>query len=383
MKYLLIFASLLATPATYAGDKTGNGGDVLMVNGKPHLLDLVEAGLENTAQCNPLPDTKLIKRFQEMIGDQARLPQDLVDCYLSKLTKYSEYEQSMFVVGLAMYQIRFVSTELQDIQDEYSSLEFDPKNIKQVAIRKDLSILINRALFKQLSLPEQAGLLLHEITYAFLRPFENASGVLRQESWQARQIVGSIFDSKFVPLSRFTARGTPVLSFIDRNYEYTKPKRPVSSMGDGTDLSKWYVKSELYLQVKDNINTPRGPHFWMIMDANLFDTRNFDERQRYLIKHVCEFSLEQAQDLKVQLELTSGVSWWDHMIQFKDLQNMKVLSTEGTFQESTSMAAQTADGRLITLEEKKIQIKTKEDCKKFEKLIEEQLKILNQFDLYH
>ena len=391
-KYVLLAFVALACTHAFAGDKTGNGGDVLMLNGKPHLLDLVEAGLENSAVCGTVPKTKFEDILEQALLNHVNLSQELIECYLSKIAKYSEFEQTMMAAGLGLYQIRFVSTELQDVQDEFSSLQYDPKSIKQVAVRRDQSILVNRSLFSQLSLAEQAGLFLHEVIYAYLVPVKNASGTFHQESWQARQIVGGIFDQRLIPLSAFTYGGKAVLSFMNFEEEDALNLHSVGSVFMDSPHSTWNLMVGMAILVKDNIQPVHSslPDPWLTFSINT--PYLSDSEINLWVKDYCQNKLKEAQEKKKDLEFLVTGTWTDYQIGFADFPEMKILLPKASKVPDVGMSetvpasagpASSSSGTVHSFEAKKFAVKTESDCNSFPTLVQKQMQDLRYFDLMH
>ena len=87
MKAIFIMVSLLGSLSAYAGpDKGGNGGNGLFIKGQVYLLDLVEAGCENS----PIDQGYLIKDFlnqqlRKVFEDKPNVPVDLIATKVSQI----------------------------------------------------------------------------------------------------------------------------------------------------------------------------------------------------------------------------------------------------------------------------------------------------------
>ncbi len=157
MKYIFL---LLYLPFYYsfAGNEVGNGGDVIVCNGRVELLDYFEAKSLNFS----LPKVSKKKGHQliirEILNDFSKIDKKLASQYFQRLSEiYKQIE----------YRSNIILTDIPDSNNEMLPRECE---LKQIAIRRKKEIngklfLISKDLWEQLSSLHKAGLILHEIIY--------------------------------------------------------------------------------------------------------------------------------------------------------------------------------------------------------------------------
>lgn len=165
---ILQIAILLTNSLTVAfAGQEGHGGDGLIINGKPYLLDLVEAGVEDkplynaNIKINPLIMQSLTRSLPQFDSATNKLAKKL-----SEIHAVSPRIAWALTYSFDFYDFRLVNPSLVNIPDEDSSIDYNPKDLVQLAIRKGPSILINRESWAKLDSHHQAALLLHEMVYA-------------------------------------------------------------------------------------------------------------------------------------------------------------------------------------------------------------------------
>ncbi len=197
MKWLLT-AVLLTSMAAFAGDK-GNGGDGIEIDGKLYVLDLVEAGIEN--------DVKIDLSLHVGGTTQSRIeetfhsafPRKMIGAKIAEIQFYAPLFADALLRAMESYQWRLVNGALVNIKDENTVLQYE--NLKQLAVRKNTSIFINKSLWEQLDEGNKTALIFHEILYALIKP-KMIAGEMQQVSDRAREVVGYLFESSSTDIGR-------------------------------------------------------------------------------------------------------------------------------------------------------------------------------------
>lgn len=166
-KTMLFMLSVLSTLA-WAGQGTGNGGDVVVCEMNDgtlsyEILDLYEAKFKHRLDIDAL--------------DNGSSLQDYVDYQLKKIETWSDIDVFESASLSFMDRVIFTSEELEDISDSYHT--FIPRNceIRQIAINNQVgSIYINEELWNHLDMANKAALVLHELFYEqmVLNNFKNS-----------------------------------------------------------------------------------------------------------------------------------------------------------------------------------------------------------------
>lgn len=201
--YFLSVSLCLISNPSWAGSES-HGGDGVVVGKKVYLLDLYEAGVENTPVINPqFPGTQtMIQRLEQVFSD-FEVPAQLL------ASKISEVESLDFQFGrsmlLAMEELNWnlVSGELVEVPDENSPIDLKKGKHIQLAIRTGKDVLINRDGWRRLTPPHRAALILHETLFAMVKVDSEQiqsndssnSTFLRyfQDSRKARSVNGYLF----------------------------------------------------------------------------------------------------------------------------------------------------------------------------------------------
>ena len=208
MKLLMIFI-LSVTLGNHAfalseGGNVGNGGGGVLIGGRYYLLDLVEAGIEQNVDLDLQKYETLIKSwnndntrevrkvFYNLTLDGPLADQKVSEGVLALLLRFRPMEALAIIGGIQTYSWNMVNFELQSLDNENSSLDLKKLQMVQIAIRRDRSILINKAIYDEMDTANRVALIFHEILYAFLIP-EVRDNFEFQNSWQARQVVGALF----------------------------------------------------------------------------------------------------------------------------------------------------------------------------------------------
>jgi len=209
-KIFLFVFFLLAGNSTWANGvgTVGNGGFGLLINGKPYVLDLVEAGAEQ----NPFfdPDVKadpdflaeLRKNLPQFPEIQQRLAQKI-----SEVRRMSPIVAHAILHSFRLFDIHVVNENLVNVHDtDDSVIDYDPQMLVPLAVRTGTRVLINSKWWPQLDTDQKVALLFHESIYAFQNITKirritghDANGnpqyteMLGQESGPARAVTGFLF----------------------------------------------------------------------------------------------------------------------------------------------------------------------------------------------
>ena len=198
MKILLtaILSTMVLSGPGFAGDKGGNGGDGILYEGVPYVLDLVEAGVELSPVYNTTLalDKKIVSELKISLESFPEV-QTKMSQKLTELNHFREGLGLLIAVSFRLFNYSMVNFDLIDIKDENTLI--DSARV-QLAIRSGRDILLNRRMWSKLNIDHKVALLLHEIIYAYQSLERNNSEKLAQSSVRARKIVGYLFTNDFV-----------------------------------------------------------------------------------------------------------------------------------------------------------------------------------------
>lgn len=194
---LLSGALILSALPVLAGRLVGNGGDGLRVGDVVYSLDLVEAGVETNPYIASLPvREEFAKAFVRKFKALPYFPQEL---FLQKLTEIHA-ESPELAYALASIALRvnwsFVDHKIVDVDDEESLVAHDRENLVQLAIRRELNVLVSKLFWLRLPDAHKVGLIIHELVY-YMVPVESVKlGDQEggsQSSLTTRQVTGQLF----------------------------------------------------------------------------------------------------------------------------------------------------------------------------------------------
>ena len=226
MRLLIAFVLgiLMVGQAALAGEVVGNGGNAVLIDGKPYLLDLVEAGLEKNPVISNLPvpafiQERTLKKLGQRKFDLAPLNQAL-----ARILLVDEELARSLLKAVEMHNWFFTDQPLTGIVDDDSAVAL-PKI--QLAIRRVTTVVINSVLWVQMDAANQAALVLHEVIYSLLKPekiMENGEDLYIQRSRIAREINALLFSPNldWDSLNRLAAEHLPLEQF-PRHDSYRKP----------------------------------------------------------------------------------------------------------------------------------------------------------------
>jgi hypothetical protein len=179
----IVLLILLAASISQAGIRdVGNAGGGVLVNGKPHLLDLYEAGVTEAAiDQSVTPDPLYLEKLTSM-AILTSTEKTLFAQKLTEIRKYSPVTADLIVLGLDKYVWRLFEGVFVEIP-EVSPIDLTGVTTVQLANR----------------LGHKVALLVHEILYAYEKPVETKPGssLFEQRSGPVREKVGYIFSPEF------------------------------------------------------------------------------------------------------------------------------------------------------------------------------------------
>lgn len=260
--YYLTFglALSLSLNAPGSGKDVGNGGDGFIdENGKIHVLDLVESGVEDdpylSEEIEPIPFIEQRVRFALQLVPDA--PVALLSRKISQVYNLDQLMAYNLLYALESYtwkptrkgklkEVRDESSVLELADDIFGDFSVQPptddsigvldKNHVQLAIRREKAIHYGFDYWKKdLNDFGRAALILHELVYAMMPPETiNANGKTYQlqSSYEARSIVGYLFSRELAVFGR--ARLVQVASVLTGPLAAFRVEEITSSYLDGS-----------------------------------------------------------------------------------------------------------------------------------------------------
>ncbi len=211
--FAVAIAAFLVPGISRAGNEGGAGGNGMLIDGKPYLLDLVEYGIENNPYIEPgyvkhkqyasvksildkLADSNETNPFQDSI-----LRENLTLKILEIGSVHSQLALSV-LWALQAHSWYIVNKALIDAWAGTSSLIVSDRI--SLAVRNFKEIRINRAYWNQLDPMNKTALILHEAIYSILYPDGVRilpNGNLTKRGWQdsnkVRRTIGTIFQRNY------------------------------------------------------------------------------------------------------------------------------------------------------------------------------------------
>ncbi|MCH2534345.1 MAG: hypothetical protein MK008_07895 [Bdellovibrionales bacterium] len=211
---LILLVIYLVSLTSYASREVGNGGDGIIINGKPYLYDLVEAGVYLDPNFNEtittLPEIK--RRVNNIFTHAKELDKELVAKKFTEIYYVDKIFFAALMRVMEMYSWRWVDFSLFDIPDDGDTVvNFDRNNFVQLAARYNRSITIDLKLWLNMTPSNRVALLFHEAIYALIAPTKIAEYIFKQDANLARQVTGFLFTGEL-------ALGKSALSSMLQNY---------------------------------------------------------------------------------------------------------------------------------------------------------------------
>lgn len=197
---MMALLGALSVNPVLAQEHVGNGGDGILIANKPYLLDLIEYSshknnviLPGTCDYAQQIESGLSKELKSIPLRKELTSKLIALCAIdSKLALAT-------MVATNRLLFSWVDLSLVDIKDEDTSLNYDPKSLVQLAVRKEYHVSIDQGLWSRLDLRNQSALILHEVFYAMLKPASyigKMGAASRQNSAQARAVVGALYSGQ-------------------------------------------------------------------------------------------------------------------------------------------------------------------------------------------
>ncbi len=216
MKYIILAMFAMVTAALtatdlFAGEKGGNGGTSVIVNGKPIMLDLIEGGIEG--KLNYIAPAW----YKDMKDNSSNDTTVSIDYYMQWINSYNHYynQNKIFdseimkslsfafrvtnrsnpmiaaILAAAMYQLdwSFVNFDLGLTNDTSSIVDLSKYSIKLAAVRKGNSIKISIPIWNRMDIVNKTALILHELLYSIVIPEKDSNGLMIQDVELVRQAV--------------------------------------------------------------------------------------------------------------------------------------------------------------------------------------------------
>ncbi|MDP7320814.1 MAG: hypothetical protein QF441_09415 [Bacteriovoracaceae bacterium] len=178
MLFLLIMNNLAfsqerySTEASFSGDK-GNGGDGLVIDNKPYLYDLVEAGVHK----NPFFDSRVTSdsylkgEVENIFFHAPHINTDLITRKLMEVYNTDKVFGISLLYAMKFYSWRWVDLSLYDIPDDGDTvIRYDRNKLVQLAVRYNRSITVDVNHWNNLNPGNQVALIFHEAIYALMKP---------------------------------------------------------------------------------------------------------------------------------------------------------------------------------------------------------------------
>ncbi len=302
-------AVLISTSSSYAGREAGNGGNGIKIGSKIYLLDLVEAGVEQSpyfdasSKADP-SDVQVIKESLSFIDDATA---DLFARKINELRTLDPLSAWVVMLGVNSYEWSLVGPALIPVGDEETNLDLDSSQVVQLAIRAGRRILIHHDNWNQITEDQRAALILHEIMYALLKPHDliqtdPVSGQTikysKQSSPEAREIVGYLFS----PASANRKRGgflkvasNRIPTLDSSQFLRTLPSNEGFDVGFGDLNHYWNIHFRL---------THEGKAIIPVRAVPFSESRELDGEAHSIASSICEF----VTTTPAEISLTSIIS---------------------------------------------------------------------------
>ena len=199
----VLFIQLFSQSAN-AG-KEGHGGDGVLIDGVPYVLDLVEiAQYKNPYFRDANYYDVEIKNFIRNHLDIADEDAIYIAAKLMELKFMAPIYYFQLLTQLKQMDWFIVNRSLKDVKDEDTVFEFSEGELVQLAIRRSFKITIDQTLWDKMSPKNRCALIFHELNYSLL-PYrkieENVGTEIRsryvQYSQEARYLTALLFSDKF------------------------------------------------------------------------------------------------------------------------------------------------------------------------------------------
>jgi hypothetical protein len=192
--HFLVFLGLslfLFSLNSFAGVfRIGNGGGGIKSakTDQIYLLDLAEAGLNDSAKINC--NKNIFLGQVKFSLPESNFPVDLISCKISEIYQKDKILAFALLKFIQTYEWQFVTEELVLTPDLSTSLNVNPEDLVQLANRRFGQIVINTNHWKKMSRVHQSALVIHEAIYGLI----NAKHLDHVALYSlARTIIGTLY----------------------------------------------------------------------------------------------------------------------------------------------------------------------------------------------
>ena len=190
-----------------AGGHAGNGGDCVIIDEIPYLLDLVEAGIHTDPYFANRND--FYPKLRDRIMTHVDVEESVANLIAAKIKEIDTAAPFFgYLIKLSLFSLywTFLDQELMDIDDHGDTvMEYRKLELVQMAVRKGFDVTINRTIWKKAPETNRAALILHECVYAIAPHIETSVVVdgtvvktIQQQGLGARAITGWLFRENFI-----------------------------------------------------------------------------------------------------------------------------------------------------------------------------------------
>jgi hypothetical protein len=274
-----------------ANKEAGNGGDAIQIGNKLYLLDLVEAGVEESPQIDltAQPSAELSKRVDQALPEG--FPKPLVAKKLTEIERINPMMSHIILRAMELYQWKLVNSALLDVADENTELVVPANKLFQLAIRKSVSILVDRSLWQKLDDANKTALVFHETLYALDAPRNLGYDIVPrypaqyQSSPKAREINGYLF-------SELSSKGQKGLErFSDFSH--------ITMYSGGVSDDGYFVRIAPFLQITVASDFRNKTAFHVVIEPETTPSS-----AQELITQSCTYAVENK--LPLQLGINEG-----------------------------------------------------------------------------
>lgn len=185
-----ILFGLLHPLISQAGRDSGGGGGVIRGN-SVYVVDLVEAGVENSPFFDDsIPENPdFSKQISAALKNVPNVPVALISRKLNEIyTQFDHFIPIEVILMMQTYRWQMLDFSLVHIPDETPVVDVPVADQVQLAARVGGAVKLDKKLWSRLNPAHKAALIIHEALYAL---------ALTKNSDDARAVVGYLFSSDF------------------------------------------------------------------------------------------------------------------------------------------------------------------------------------------
>jgi hypothetical protein len=180
------------------GPGSGNGGKGVLIDGKPYLLDLVEAGLEKSPHFDEkvAVDPKILERVKKIFPDDKVFPVERIAQKISEVMEISFNYGLLMMKTMELFEWRLVAFAPKVVNDQREGVEVKPQDYVQIAKRLHHAIIFDEHRFPQMDEANRTATVFHEIAYAFATPIDLGGGKFRQDTGAVQEFTALLFSTE-------------------------------------------------------------------------------------------------------------------------------------------------------------------------------------------